>query len=99
MAGVVKVTYLANGGVAVVTLSSPETLNALDHSILQGLLESVDAIAQGSARVLVLTAEGTVRAAFMRCPRVVYQSLPSSTARAPSSRAPRRAVLPWRIAD
>lgn len=57
MAAVVKIEHLENG-VAVVTLNSPATLNALDHAILQGLLDAVDAIAQSSARVLVLTAEG-----------------------------------------
>ena len=45
-------------GIATITLTRPDRLNALAHDMLDALVEALDTVKQGDDRVLVLTGEG-----------------------------------------
>jgi len=45
-------------GIATITLTRPDRLNALAHDMLDALVEALDVVERGDDRVLVLTGEG-----------------------------------------
>ena len=52
------ISLAAQDGVARITLNRPDRLNALTSRMRQELMEALDRVAEGDARVLVLTGEG-----------------------------------------
>ncbi|MEE9281793.1 MAG: enoyl-CoA hydratase-related protein [Myxococcota bacterium] len=52
------ICFESKEGIATITFSRPEQLNALNFEMVEALIEALDAVARGEDRVLVLAAEG-----------------------------------------